>query len=132
MLPKLDGLEVLRRLRQSSATPILMLTARDDEVDRILGLEVGADDYLTKPFSMRELIARVRALLRRVELFEQILKADRARDDQPMSYGPLVLDPVAYQAVLGGIPLELSHTEFGSCASLVLTASRWVENPQSE
>src|SRR5262249_21251660 len=62
MLPKLDGLETLRKIRQSSATPILMLTARDDEADRILGLEVGADDYLTKPFSMRELMARVRAL----------------------------------------------------------------------
>ena len=62
MLPGLDGLEVLRRIRQTSATPVLMLTARGEEMDRVIGLEVGADDYLTKPFSMRELIARVRAL----------------------------------------------------------------------
>src|SRR5436309_11009097 len=68
MLPGLDGLEVCRRIRARSTTPILMLTARAEEVDRVLGLEVGADDYLTKPFSLRELLARARALLRRVEL----------------------------------------------------------------
>src|SRR6059058_2480094 len=71
MLPGLDGLEVCRRIRARSITPILMLTARAEEVDRVLGLEVGADDYLTKPFSMRELLARARALLRRVELMSQ-------------------------------------------------------------
>src|SRR5579872_2544377 len=68
MLPGIDGLEVCRRIRARSITPILMLTARAEEVDRVLGLEVGADDYLTKPFSMRELLARARALLRRVDL----------------------------------------------------------------
>src|SRR5713226_7631142 len=68
MLPRLDGLEVCRRIRRESIVPILMLTARSEEIDRVLGLEVGADDYLTKPFSVRELLARVRALLRRVEL----------------------------------------------------------------
>src|SRR5688500_19346286 len=68
MLPRLDGLEVCRRIRRESIVPILILTARSEEVDRVLGLEVGADDYLTKPFSVRELLARVRALLRRVEL----------------------------------------------------------------
>src|SRR5438045_3428871 len=68
MLPRLDGLEVCRRIRRDSIVPILMLTARAEEIDRVLGLEVGADDYLTKPFSVRELLARVRALLRRVEL----------------------------------------------------------------
>src|SRR5438270_3026969 len=71
MLPGLDGLEVCRRLRRQSIVPILMLTARAEEVDRVLGLEVGADDYLTKPFSIRELLARVRAILRRVELQTQ-------------------------------------------------------------
>src|ERR671935_2266464 len=71
MLPGLDGLEVCRRIRARSTTPILMLTARAEEVDRVLGLEVGADDYLTKPFSMRELLARTRALLRRVALMTQ-------------------------------------------------------------
>lgn len=112
MLPRLDGLEVLRQLRQTSATPVLMLTARDDEVDRILGLEVGADDYLTKPFSLRELLARVRAMLRRIELFQQDLAADRKPDGQPVRYGPLSLDPVAYQTLYEERRLDLSHTEF--------------------
>src|SRR5712691_5600530 len=80
MLPKLDGLEVLRRLRQSAPTPVLMLTARGEETDRVVGLELGADDYLAKPFSMRELMARVRALLRRAELIRQTLSADRDGD----------------------------------------------------
>src|SRR5579885_3133049 len=73
MLPRIDGMEVLRRLRQSSATAVLMLTARSEETDRVLGLEVGADDYLAKPFSMRELIARVHAMLRRDEIIRQTL-----------------------------------------------------------
>src|SRR5579862_14802 len=77
MLPELDGLEVLRRIRLVSATPVLMLTARDDEIDRVVGLEVGADDYLVKPFSVRELVARVRAMLRRVELIRQTVEANR-------------------------------------------------------
>ena len=71
MLPRLDGLEVARRVRRQTIIPILMLTARSDEVDRVLGLEVGADDYLTKPFSIRELLARVRAIFRRMELLRE-------------------------------------------------------------
>jgi DNA-binding response OmpR family regulator len=112
MLPQLDGLQVLRRLRQASATPVLMLTARGEEMDRVLGLEVGADDYLTKPFSMRELLARVHALLRRAELLRQTLQADRHGDDAPITRGPLSLDPVAYRVTLDGQPLDLSRTEF--------------------
>src|SRR5712692_7505271 len=77
MLPGLDGLEVLRRLRQTSPVPVLMLTARAEEVDRVVGLEVGADDYLVKPFGMRELVARVRALLRRHARLAEMLAADR-------------------------------------------------------
>jgi DNA-binding response OmpR family regulator len=112
MLPKLDGLEVLRQIRQTSAIPVLMLTARDEEADRVIGLEVGADDYLTKPFSMRELIARVRALLRRIERVQQILEADRARSETEVAYGPLHLDPDAHQATLDGEPLDLTRIEF--------------------
>jgi DNA-binding response OmpR family regulator len=112
MLPQLDGLQVLRRLRQASATPVLMLTARGEEMDRVLGLEVGADDYLSKPFSMRELLARVHALLRRAELLRQTLQADRHGDDAPITRGPLSLDPVAYRVTLDGQPLDLSRTEF--------------------
>jgi DNA-binding response OmpR family regulator len=112
MLPKLDGLEVLRRIRQISAVPILMLTARDEEVDRVIGLEVGADDYLTKPFGMRELVARVRALLRRIERVQQILEADRVQSGATIAYGPLWLDPEAYRATMDGQPLDLTRTEF--------------------
>jgi DNA-binding response OmpR family regulator len=112
MLPKLDGLDVLRQIRRSSATPVLMLTARGEEADRVIGLEVGADDYLAKPFGMRELMARVRALLRRIEGVEQILEQDRARGQAVLTHGPLTLDPDAYQVTLDGEPLELTRTEF--------------------
>jgi DNA-binding response OmpR family regulator len=112
MIPGLDGLEVLRQIRQSAATPVLMLTARDEESDRILGLELGADDYLTKPFSMRELMARVRALLRRAELIAQTFKADRAADDAPLLAGSLYLDAKGFLATLDNQPLDLTRTEF--------------------
>jgi len=112
MLPKLDGLEVLRRMRQVSAVPVLMITARGEEADRVIGLEVGADDYLTKPFGMRELVARVRALLRRAERVQEVLAADRSGEAQPLECGPLNLEPAAYRATLGGAPLDLTRTEF--------------------
>jgi two-component system, OmpR family, response regulator len=113
MLPGMDGLEVLRRLRQGSAVPVLMLTARAEEVDRVVGLEVGADDYLTKPFGTRELVARVRALLRRQERLREVLAADRAEGGAPLRLGPLELDPDAHLARLDGQPLDLTRTEFG-------------------
>lgn len=112
MLPDLDGLEVLRRLRRTSPVPVLMLTARAEEVDRVVGLEVGADDYLTKPFGMRELIARVRALLRRQERLQQTLAADRTPGKAQLRIGDLYLDPEACTAELEGHSLDLSHTEF--------------------
>ena len=112
MLPKLNGLEVLRRLRMTSAVPVLMLTARGEEADRVLGLELGADDYLTKPFSLRELVARVHALLRRIQRVQEIVAADRAADATVLAYGPVRLDPAAYAATLAGTPLELTRTEF--------------------
>ncbi len=112
MLPKRDGLDVLRQIRQSSATPVLMLTARSEEIDRVVGLEVGADDYLTKPFSMRELLARIHAMLRRVTLIEQTLQADRTPNSTILTHAGLTLDPDAYRATLDNTPLELSPTEF--------------------
>ncbi len=98
MLPGLDGFEVCRILRQEMSLPILMLTAKDDEVDKIVGLEVGADDYLTKPFSMRELLARVRAHLRRVRLLREELESSGQTDQESpnggvvFSFGDLVID----------------------------------------
>jgi DNA-binding response OmpR family regulator len=112
MLPGLDGLEVLRRLRQTSPVPVLMLTARAEEIDRVIGLEVGADDYLTKPFGTRELVARVRALLRRQERLQETLTADRSEGTEALRFGSLELDPTAHHARLDGMPLDLTRTEF--------------------
>lgn len=112
MLPKLDGLEVLKRLRQTSATPVLMLTARAEEADLVIGLELGADDYLTKPFGNRELIARVRAMLRRNAHLHQTLQADQTPSVTVLVRGGLRLDPAAHAATLDGQPLELSPTEW--------------------
>lgn len=124
MLPKMDGLEVLRRIRQSAGTPVLMLTARGEETDRVIGLEVGADDYLTKPFSMRELVARVRAMLRRVELLREMLSADQAGAGEVLTRGSLRLDPQAHQAELDGETLDLSPTEFALLHLLLRSPGR--------
>ncbi len=105
MMPRLDGLEVCRRMRQAGdRTPILMLTARDAIDDRVTGLDVGADDYLVKPFALRELQARLRALLRR--------SGDGAGDGEVLHYADLVLDPVAHEVRRGDRVIELSKTEF--------------------
>jgi len=94
MLPGIDGFEVCRILRQEMTTPVLMLTARDDEIDRVVGLEVGADDYLTKPFSMRELLARVKALLRRVRMIKEEIVTDgnSPKSNQVLTFGDLIVD----------------------------------------
>jgi DNA-binding response OmpR family regulator len=113
MLPIMDGLDVLRKVRQHATTPILMLTARDEETDRVIGLELGADDYLTKPFSMRELLARVRALLRRAEYISQTIAADQTPTESTMlKVGALTIDPAGYLATLNSQPLDLTRTEF--------------------
>ena len=112
MLPELDGLEVLRQIRQTSSTPVLMLTARGQETDRVVGLELGADDYLTKPFSMRELIARVRALLRRAQVIQQILQADQNGTGVPLTYDRLHLNPESHLVTIDSVPLDLSPIEF--------------------
>jgi DNA-binding response OmpR family regulator len=124
MLPKLDGLEVLRQLRRTAATPVLMLTARDDVADKVAGLEVGADDYLTKPFTMEELIARVRALLRRSELIRQTLSTDRSGAAETVVRGALRVDPEAHQATLEGMALDLSPTEFALLCLLLKSPGR--------
>jgi two-component system, OmpR family, alkaline phosphatase synthesis response regulator PhoP len=107
MLPDLDGLEVCRRIRETSTMPVLMLTARDDDLDKIAGLEVGADDYLTKPFNPRELVARVRAILRR--------SGDRARagaDGGVLEHGDLVLDAGRRECHVGNEEIRLAPKEF--------------------
>ncbi|MCR6477766.1 response regulator [Variovorax sp. ZS18.2.2] len=107
MLPRLDGIEVLRRAREHTAHPIIMLTARIEEVDRLLGLELGADDYVCKPFSPRELVARVRAVLRRTA--PGSVPGQAPQGDAP----GLVLDDVHWRASLEGTPLNLTRREFG-------------------
>jgi DNA-binding response OmpR family regulator len=112
MIPALDGLEVLRRLRQVSPIPVLMLTARSEEADRVIGLELGADDYLTKPFGLRELVARVRALLRRMERVQQVISADRQPQSHCLSHQRLLLDPDQRQVTVDGTPVDLTPIEF--------------------
>jgi DNA-binding response OmpR family regulator len=113
MLPSLDGWEVCKRIRTASDLPILMLTARDDDIDKIVGLELGADDYLTKPFNPRELVARVRAILRRTE-------PRRAQDgEQALSIGNLVVDPARREARVEGHLIDLRAKEFDLLLALV-------------
>jgi len=113
MLPGLDGFEVTRVLRKEMTTPILMLTARDDEIDRVVGLEVGADDYLTKPFSMRELVARVKAQLRRARLIREEMKSQPAEPPQDtLTFGDLVLNRTRREITLDGTPLQLKPKEY--------------------
>ena len=109
MLPKLSGFEVCRILRKEMTVPILMLTAKTEEVDKIVGLEIGADDYITKPFSMRELLARVRAMLRRADMTRP-----EAPPDEPkkLQIGRLEIDTGRHQAYCDGQPLELTPKEY--------------------
>jgi DNA-binding response OmpR family regulator len=106
MLPGLDGLAVCRELRRKHLMPILMLTARGEVADRVTGLQVGADDYLGKPFSIVELSARVASLLRRVAL-----DSATADSSQPVTFGSLVIDSVGHRATLAGVEIELSRRE---------------------
>jgi DNA-binding response OmpR family regulator len=113
MLPGLDGFEVCRVLRRETAVPILMLTARAGEMDRVVGLEVGADDYLTKPFSMREFLARVKALLRRVRLDRELLSKESAPPAADrLVFDDLTIDLDRHEAFVKGTPLHLKPKEF--------------------
>jgi two-component system alkaline phosphatase synthesis response regulator PhoP len=119
MLPELDGLEVCRRLRRESQVPIIMLTARAEEVDELIGLELGADDYVTKPFSPRTLLARVRSVLRRTAPVED--------EEAPVSLGALKVDPSRYEATWEGTPLVLTPTEFRLLSALARRPGRVFE-----
>ena len=125
MLPELDGLEVCRRIRQAATTPILMLTARNDDIDKIVGLELGADDYLTKPFNPRELTARIKAILRRVERGQQATRQ--------IAVGSLHIDLDRREVKVDGKPVQLRTKEFdllsalAQNAGLVLSRERLLE-----
>jgi two-component system OmpR family response regulator len=106
-MPDTDGLAVCREIRKSSNVPILFLSARDDEIDRVVGLEIGGDDYVTKPFSPREMVARVNVILRRAAA-----AASPAQDDVPMSQGALTLRPMQHTAEFDGRPVGLTAIEF--------------------
>ncbi len=112
MLPGFDGLEVCRRIQAARPVPVLMLTARDDEADVLVGLGVGADDYLTKPFRMRELVARVGALLRRVERAAELAAERAATPSATLQVGDLLIDPAARRVRIGGAEVHLTPTEF--------------------
>jgi DNA-binding response OmpR family regulator len=113
MLPKLDGIEVCRRLRSRSQVPIIMLTAKDDEIDKVLGLEMGADDYITKPFSVREFRSRVRAALRRAEM-----PPGRPAGEEPIVAGELEIDFERRTVVARGDAVRLTYVEFEILAAL--------------
>ena len=118
MLPGMSGLEICQRLRAKSTIPVIMLTARGEEIDRVLGLEVGADDYLAKPFSFRELLARIRSILRRVEMDRQ------STQFQQITLGRLILDPVARRVYKEDRELQLSAREFDLLSVLMRNAGR--------
>ncbi len=113
-LPDIDGLEVCRRVRAESDIPLIMLTARDEDIDKIVGLEMGADDYITKPFNPREVLARVRAVLRRAE--------GRLRADGPIRLGDLVIDTNRREVFIGDQPVQLRAKEFDLLAALARNA----------
>ena len=124
MLPKVDGLEVCRRLRAESIVPIIMLTARDEEVDKVLGLELGADDYITKPFSIREFRSRVRALLRRAQL-----TSTAAPGDEVIDAGGLVIDIPRRSVELNDKTVGLTYAEFEILQTLAKSPGRVLSRP---
>lgn len=124
MLPEIDGLEVCRRLREFSSVPVLMLTARGDATDRIVGLEIGADDYLPKPFEPRELLARIRAILRRS------YNADTAQAEGAVTAGPLIVNPSSRTVRLDGQEIDLTTVEFDLLHALASSAGRVLSRAQ--
>jgi two-component system response regulator CpxR len=123
MLPGLDGFEVLRRLRKRSMVPVLMLTARGEDVDRIVGLELGADDYLPKPFNPRELVARIRAILRRIE-------AKAPAGSRRIEVNGIVLDPGSREVFRNGQRIDMTTLEFDILESLMRSAGRVVSRDE--
>jgi DNA-binding response OmpR family regulator len=123
MLPGMNGLDVLRRIRATSQIPVLLLTARGEDVDRIVGLEIGADDYLPKPFNPRELVARIRAILRRSQGTD---KSDAGNIPEVLRVGDVELDPATRTVLHDGTPVELTSVEFNLLQALLQEAGRVV------
>jgi two-component system OmpR family response regulator len=119
MLPELNGNEVCRILRKETTVPILMLTAKTDEIDKVVGLELGADDYITKPFSMRELIARIRAMLRRMEMMKPEITPHKEETVKTVKAGEIEIDTVRHEVTRQGLVIELSPKEFELLAFLM-------------
>jgi two-component system, OmpR family, response regulator ChvI len=111
-MPRMDGLELLRRLRERQSTPVIFLTSKDDELDEALGLAMGADDYIAKPFSQRLLIARIRAILRRAEIAGGGAAAEPAAGENALTRGRLAMDPARHRVTWRGEPVTLTVTEF--------------------
>ncbi|MCE4554699.1 response regulator transcription factor [Roseateles cellulosilyticus] len=126
MMPRLSGIEALRRIRARSQVPVLMLTARGDNIDRIVGLDMGADDYVPKPCTPGELVARIRAILRRTEGREPIASAAPREASKLLQAGPLTLSPGSRRATWQGQPLELTGTEFSLLEVLTRHAGQLV------
>lgn len=131
MLPGLNGFEVLRRIREGSRIPVIMLTARGDDVDRIVGLEMGADDYLAKPFNPRELVARIRAVQRRTETFAG---QSQSRDVESAPFllhdGDIVLEPSNRRVTVGSVDLQLTSVEFSLLHKFLLNKGRVISRDE--
>ena len=132
-MPELDGLEVCRRLRGAEATralPIVFLSSRDEEIDKVLGLELGGDDYVTKPFSPRELLARVRAVLRRADVRAATIKSERSERERAFVVGPIRVAPDRHEVTCHEQPIRLTVTELGVLMMLVESSGRVLTRTQ--
>ena len=132
MMPVLNGIETLKKIRQISNIPVMMLTARGEEIDRVLGLELGADDYLPKPFNDRELVARIKAILRRVGSSELDSQSDQisSKEDKTLEFDELILHPGIQQASYQGIDLSLTGSEFALLYKLALNPGQIISREE--
>jgi DNA-binding response OmpR family regulator len=124
MLPLMDGFDVCKALRMESDVPIIILSARSDEIDRVVGLEIGADDYVIKPFSMRELVIRIKARIKAYDQIRSLKENNPTASKEKLVFGDLIVDLIRHEALLGGKPLQLKPKEFELLAYLVENRGR--------